>query len=501
MDKLSIHNFELTHKRNQRLINIGLISRILGILLMLEGLMMLVGAGVSWLYNESDAQYFVYTFLINACVAFVLIFLGRNASNQLSKRDGYCIVSFTWVIFSFFGLLPFYISGSIPTVTNAFFETMSGFTTTGASILDNIESLSHGMLFWRSLIQWIGGLGIVFFTIAVLPIFGVGNQVLFSAEATGVTHDKIHPKISKMAKWLWSVYLILTLILIALLYVGGMNLFDSVCHSLATMATGGYSTKQNSIAFWNSPFIEYVIAVFMLLASLNFSLYYLIVRGKWLNWLKNIESLTFLVSVGVLTLIITIALILQNHYAIEPAFRKAFFQVVTMHTSCGFITDDYNLWPQFTWLLFVYAMFVGGCTGSTAGGIKSMRLVILLQNVRNELYRLLHPRAVLSVKVNHQALQSSTITTVNTFVMLYIISAFIGMLVLMILGVGFIESIGITMSSIGNTGPALGTFGPAFSWSTLPDAAKWVSSFLMLIGRLELLGVLLMFSPMFWEKQ
>lgn len=501
MDNFFSRNDSSTSHKVTRLINWGMIARIMGILILIECVMMLSCVVVSLLYNEGDWIYFAESTIICACISGLLFMFGRHARNELTKRDGYSIVSFTWVIFSFLGMLPFYTSGEIPSVSNAFFETMSGFTTTGASILDNIESLSHGMLFWRSLIQWIGGLGIIFFTITILPIFGVGNQVLFSAEATGVTHDKIHPKISKMTKWLWAVYLILTVVLIMLLKLGGMNWFDSICHSFTTVATGGYSTKQSSIAYWNSPFIEYVIAIFMLLASINYSLYYHIIRGKWFDWLKDAESKTFLFSVGCVTLMISVALFFQNHYTVEESFRKAFFQVVSMHTSCGYITDDYNYWPQFTWLLFLYTMLVGGCTGSTAGGIKSMRLSILLQNIRNELYRLLHPKAVLSVKINHQALQTQIITTVTTFIMLYLLCAFAGMLALMLSGVGFIEAIGVTMSSIGNTGPGLGMFGPAFSWNTLPEIAKWICSFLMLIGRLELLGVLLMFSPAFWEKR
>ena len=331
--------------RGQSLLNRKMIFRILGILLYLEGMMFLVCTFVSLLYGESDYIYFVYSLLINVGVGSVLLFLGKNADKNLSRRDGYCIVAFTWLFFTLFGMLPFYISGSIPSVTDAFFETMSGFTTTGASILDNIESLSHGILFWRSFTQWIGGLGIVFFTIAILPIFGVGNQVLFSAEATGVNHDKIHPKISKMAKGLWMVYLVLTVVEAFLLWGGGMNVFDAICHSFTSTATGGFSTKQNSIAYWNSPFIEYVITIFTLLASINYSLYFLIFKGKTWHWLKDVETRFFLMSVGIVTAIITLALYFIKGYGLELAFRRAFFQVVTIHTSCGHNSADcvYNV--------------------------------------------------------------------------------------------------------------------------------------------------------------
>lgn len=501
MQDIITKNEYLSGNRTNSLINRKMIFRILGILLFIEGIMFLMCAGVSLCYQESSYIYFVYTTLITMAVGSFFLLLGRNAENKLSRRDGYCIVAFTWLLFTGFGMLPFYLSGEIPSISDAFFETMSGFTTTGATILNDIEAMSHGMLFWRSFSQWIGGLGIVFFTIAVLPIFGVGNQVLFSAEATGVTHDKIHPKISIMAKWLWTVYLILTVTETILLMFGGMSLFDAVCHSFSTTATGGYSTKQASVAHWNSPFIEYVVATFMVLSGVNFSLYFMCLKGKFRHLLKDDEVKWFLFSVGAITLLITISLIIHNNYGLEEAFRKAFFQVATVHTSCGFATDDYNAWAPFTWMLLIYAMVSGGCTGSTSGGIKNMRLLILLRNMKNEFSRLIHPRAVLPVKVNRQAISLSTISTVNTFILLYLISVFVGWTILMFLGVGLTESFGTVVSSLGNVGPGLGSFGPAFSWSALPDAAKWVLSFLMLIGRLELFGILLMFSPGFWHKR
>lgn len=486
--------------RTNSLINKPMILRILGVLLCMESVMFLICAGVSLGYHEPDYIYFVYATLLAIAVGAGFLFLGRKAENRLTRRDGYCIVTFTWVLFTLFGMFPFYASGEIPSVSDAFFETMSGFTTTGATVLDNIESLSHGMLFWRSFIQWIGGLGIVFFTIAVLPIFGMGNQVLFRAEATGVTHNKIHPKISIMAKWLWSVYLILTLAETCLLVVGGMGWFDAICHSFTTTATGGYSTKQASIAYWHSPFIEYVVAVFMLLSSVNFSLYFMCLKGKFSHLLKDDELKWFLSSVCFLTVIIMVSLVWHNHYGAEEAFRKSFFQVVSLHTSCGFATDDYNLWMPFTWVLIIYAMLEGGCTGSTVGGIKSVRFMIMFRNIKNEFSRLIHPRAVLPVKVNRQAVQPAVISTVSTFILLYLVCGFVGWMVLMCLGLNLPEAFFLSVSSLGNVGPALGSFGPAFSWSQLPEAAKWVTSFLMLIGRLEIFGVLILFAPGFWHK-
>ena len=378
----------------------------------------------------------------------ILILLSRGAERKMSKRDGYCIASLAWVLFSAFGMLPFYLSGSVDSICNAFFETMSGFTTTGATIMDNIDAQSHGILFWRSLTQWIGGLGIVCFALAILPIFNEGNMQLFTAEATGVTHHKIHPKISIMVKWIWGVYLALTIAATILLYLGGMNWFDAVCHAFATTATGGYSTKQASIAYWNSPFIEYVVSFFMIVSSFNFAL----------------------------------------------------FQVSSIHTSCGFATEDYTLWPPFTWMLIIFAMLAGGCTGSTGGGIKNLRIMIMFHNIVNEFKRLIHPSAVLPVRINKHVQPQATVNAVMTFITVYLLCAFIGFTSLMALGVNFMEAFSTVISSLGNIGPGLGAFGPAYSWNALPEAAKWILSFLMLIGRLELFSVLVLFTPAFWKE-
>ena len=487
--------------RNNSLINKKMIFRVLGVLLFIESAMFLLCAAVSLCYGEQDYQYFLYTILLNTLVGGVLLICSRGAENRLTRRDGYCIVTFTWFLFTLFGMLPFYFSGGILSVTDAFFETMSGFTTTGATILDDIESLSHGLLFWRSLTQWIGGLGIVFFTIAVLPIFGGGTIQLFSAEAIGVTHDKTHPRIDVMAKWLWMIYAILTVVETMLLMIGGMSFFDAVCHSFSTTATGGYSTKQASVAYWNSPFIEYVIAIFMILSGINFSLYFMCLKGKGKRLFQDDEFRWFMKSVSILTLVITLALVFQNHYDWEKAFRRALFQVATAHTSCGFATDDYNLWPSFTWMLLIFAMLSGGCTGSTSGGIKNMRLMILARNIKNEFKRMLHPRAVLPVCVNRQVISPSIIASVNTFFVFYLFCILAGWILLMFFGVGIIEAMSTVISSLGNVGPGLGAFGPAFSWAALPDAAKWILSFLMLIGRLELFAVLLLFYSGFWERR
>ena len=368
--------------------------------------------------------------------------------------------------------------------------------------MDDIDTQSHAILFWRSLTHWIGGLGIVFFAIAILPAFSDGSNLqLFSAEAVGVTHDKIHPKVSTMARWLWTIYLILTVSQTVLLRLGGMGWFDSVCQTFATVSTGGLSTKQASIAYWNSPYIEYVTAIFMVLSGINFSLYFSCLKGKFGKIWRDEETRWFLGSILTLTLCIAVALVLKNNYGIEEAFRKAFFQVVTLHTSTGFATDDYMLWPSFTWVLLIFAMLAGGCTGSTSGGIKNLRLLIMSRGIRNHFRKLLHPNAVMQIRVNRQAVVPGVVLSVAFFICLYLLCILAGWLLFMLMGVEFMEALSVTVSSMGNAGLALGNYGPAYSWSALPEAGKWLSSFLMLLGRLEMFAVMLMFYSAFWKNR
>ena len=474
------------------------IAHLTGQLLAFESMLLLTCCCVSMAYGESDLMAFIISSSVCIAASVMLLVYGRKKENALSRYEAYIVVALSWVFFTIFGMLPYLLGGYIPTVTDAFFETMSGFTTTGATILDNIDSMPHGILFWRSLTQWIGGLGIVCFTIVLLPGFGVSCQMLYLSEATGVTHSKICPKTRVMARYIFMVYILLTAIESALLKVGGMGLFDAVCHSMTTTATGGFSTKQESIAYWHSPYIEYVVSLFMLLSAINFSLYIIAVKGRWKQLWQNVELKWFASSVGLLTLIVSVALILSNGYGVEEAFRKSLFQVATCHTSCGFATDDYNLWPPFTWMLLIFAMLSGGCTGSTSGGIKNLRMIIVSHSIRNQFRQILHPRAVLPIKAGSM-LDNKLVTMVLVFFAAYMSVAFIGWTLLMAFGVGFTESMSTVISAMGNVGPGLGSFGPAFSWAALPDGAKWILSSLMLIGRLEIFGFLLIFYRATWR--
>ena len=477
-----------------------MIYRIMGFLLLIETAMLMCCGGVSLFYKEDDLNSFLLSSAITAFVGVIMLAIGRGAEKSLNRRDGYVIVSVAWIAFSFFGMLPYYIGGYIPSVTDAFFETMSGFSSTGATIMNNIESMPHGFLFWRAMTQWIGGLGIVFFTIAVLPIFGMGGIQVFAAEASGPTHDKVHPRIGVTAKWIWGIYAGMTGTLIILLVFGGMGLFDSICHAFTTTSTGGFSTKQTSIEYYHSPYIDYVISVFMFLSGVNFTLLLLMFNGKIKKFIHDAELKFYFMSVAFFTVFIAVWLYQTSSMGAEEAFRKSLFQVISLQTSTGFATADYMLWPSILWGCLLIVMIMGACAGSTTGGIKCIRMVILFKVAKNEFKHILHPNAVLPVRVNKQVISPSIQSTVLAFTFLYAIIAIISILVMMGFGVGFLESIGTVISSIGNMGPGLGTCGPAFSWSELRDTAKWLLCFLMLLGRLELFTVLLLFSSDFWKR-
>ena len=494
---MDLMQYGVTHNIEDE-VSYRFVAYLIGLLLAFESILLLACCCVSIIYGERDLMSFIVSFAVCLSVSAILLVYGRRKKCAMSRNEGYIVVALSWVFFSVFGMVPYLWGGFIPNITDAFFETMSGFTTTGATILDNIESMPHGILFWRSLTQWIGGLGIVCFTIVLLPGFGASSQMLYLSEATGVTHNKLCPKTRVMARYIFMVYILLTAVESALLMAGGMGLFDAVCHSMTTTATGGFSTKQASIAYWHSPYIEYVVSLFMLLSAINFSLYIVACKSKWKQLRKNTELKWFACSVGLLTLVISVVLFLNNGYGVEEAFRKSLFQVATCHTSCGFATDDYNLWPPFTWMLLIFAMLSGGCTGSTSGGVKNLRLIIIANCIRNQFRQILHPRAVLPVRVGG-LFDNKLLTTVLVFFAAYLSVAFIGWTLLMAFGVGFTEAMSTVISSMGNVGPGLGSFGPTFSWAALPDAAKWILSSLMLIGRLEIFGFLLIFYRSTWK--
>lgn len=475
----------------------------LGILLSFESLFMLVSAVVPVIYEENDLSAFLYSAAISCGTGVLMLAVGRNSTQRIGTREGYLIVGLVWILFSAFGMLPYLISGYIPSVTDAYFETMSGFTTTGASILDNIESLPHGLLFWRSLTHWLGGMGIVLLSMALIPLFGSGMR-LYSVETTGPTHDKMLPSVKDTARRLWGVYLVITIIQFLLLVAAGMDVFDSVCHSFSTIATGGFSTKQTSIAGY-SPTIHYIIILFMFISGINYALLYAsIIRRDISRIYKDEEFKSYFFIVLVASLIIMGLLFFQNSdfsvAAVESSFRNALFQVVSVITTTGFATCDYSLWLPIIQYIILLLMFVGASASSTAGGIKVIRLHIIVKNLFLEFKRVIHPKAVMPVRVNKRVVPDVVLYNIYSFVTLFVVIVVVSTFVLLMCGLDMKEAFSSALAAITNVGPALGDFGPAASFSALNPFAKWFLVVLMLVGRLEIFTILLLFSPSFWKK-
>ncbi len=480
--------------------NYRIIFRALGFLLLVEGMAMLLALIISLLYQEYDTAAFLISSGINIILGGLVVYLTRNARPEIGRHEGYIIVSLVWVVFSIFGSLPYILSGAIPGFTNAFFETISGFTTTGSTVLTDIESLPHGILFWRSISQWLGGMGIIVLSLAILPVFGIGGMQLFMAEVPGPTPDRISPRIRQTAKTLWGIYLLFTFTEMLLLWVAGMELFDAVCHSFTTMATGGFSTKQASIAHWQSPVIHYIIIIFMILAGTNFTLSYLAIKGKFRRVFKDEEFKYYLIFVAVFTLVIFAGLFLSTELQAENAFRDALFQVVAIITTTGFATADYLTWIPFLYFLIFALFFFGGSAGSTGGGIKIMRIVLLLKNSYYELKRMVHPHAVIPVKFNNTSVDSKIITNVLAFFMFYFAIFGASTIIFSLIEPDMESAMGAVATSLGNIGPGLGNVGPSETFLHVKPAGKWFLSFLMLLGRLELFTVLVLFSPSFWRE-
>lgn len=482
------------------MLNIRFIINLFGLILVFESLFMLLCAGVAFYYGEPD----VVAFLQSAAVTFLSgatsWSLTRKVKQDMIKREGYIVVTLVWVVISVFGGLPYLFSGAVTSFTDAFFETISGFTTTGASIFKDVEVLPHGILMWRSITHFLGGMGVVVLAVAILPYFGFGGMQLYSAEAAGVTHDKLHPRITQTAKSLWGIYMFLIGLEIFFLLIGGMPLFDSICHSFGTLASGGFSTKNASLAAY-SPYLQYVVIVFMILAGTNFTLFYFIWKNQYQKVRNNGEFQVYLRIIGVATLIIGVSLYFIHGMGVEESFRAALFQVTSIITSTGFATADYTIWhPALTFLIFLL-MFSGACAGSTSGGIKIMRHHIMFRNSKLEFKRMIHPMAVIPLKIKGVVISKEIVYKVLAFVMMYMMIFSIGSILLTFFGMDIDSAMGASATTMGGIGPGLGTVGPISNYSEVHVAGKWVLSVLMLLGRLELFSVLILFSPAFWKNK
>lgn len=483
------------------MINTKLISKIIGSLLFNEAALMMLCLIMSLCYGESDTVPFLISFFVTAAAGLAMIYWSRDADNNMSRRSAYLVVSLVWIVFSIFGCIPLFIGGYVPTLTDAFFETMSGFTTTGASVIDDVESLPHGILLWRSLTQWLGGLGIVFFTIAVLPSIVGGSVRVFAAEATGPVKARMHPKLSTTAKWIWSIYILLTVACCLSFFLCGMGWFDSINLSMTTTATGGFSTHNDSVINFPSDTLEYLCILFQFLSGVNFTVLYMtFVKWKFKDFFRNEELRLYFSVVVVATLIIMYFLIHYNGYEIADALRCSLFQVVSFMTTTGLYTDDPGNWHHLTWVVLGVVMFLGACAGSTSGGFKCIRGLMILKAIRNEMKHILHPKAVIPVRVNGRILSQNAIHTTMAFFALFCISFMVVTCIMIFEGIDYTNSVMIAFSCVSNVGPSLGTdLGSSMSWAMLPIHLKWLLSLLMLMGRLEIFSVLVLFTGSYWK--
>ncbi len=495
-------------------LNLKVIYRFLGLTAVLNGIFMFIAFPFSVYHQEAERWGILNAGIITVFIGLLLYFFNKPKNSNIQKKEGYLIVTLGWLILSVTGMLPYLLSGSIPDISNAFFETISGYSTTGSSILTDIESMPKGILFWRSATHWIGGMGIIVLTIAILPLLGIGGMQLFAAEAPGPSADKLHPRITDTAKRLYLIYVILTIVEFLLLKIAGMTWFDAINHAMATVSTGGFSTKNNSIAFYNNlPSVQYIIIFFMLIAGTNFVLTYFALKGKVQKMFKSEEFKYYLFGIlGVSLIVATIIIFFQdtnlqtsishpNVYGkTESAFRHSLFQVTSVVTTTGFVSADFTMWSFFATGIFFALFFTGGSAGSTSGGIKIVRHIVMLKNSFLEFKKALHPNAIIPVRYDGKAVNQTIVFNILSFFIIYMLIFIISSVILTFLGLDFISALGAAASSLGNIGPAIGSVSPVDNFNHLTTGAKWFCSFLMLIGRLELFTVLILFTPFFWRK-
>lgn len=484
--------------------NVFFIVKTLGSILILETVFMLIATGVAFLYGGTDRMPLLVSSGILFLAGLVLFFIGRHANEfHAGRREGMLTVTLTWLVLSFFGMLPFYIGGYIGTITDAYFETMSGFTTTGSTVIGNPEALPRGILFWRSLMQWQGGMGMIVFTVALMPMFGGSASQLFDAETTGFSHERFRPRVTQVAKRLSGVYLLLTLLFTFLLYVGPMDLYDAVNHAMAGISTGGYSTRNAGLLYWDSAYVEYVMLFCMCIGGMKLPLFFFALKGDFKPLRNDEEMRWYLLYIGVFVVITVSWLLYRDYetglYDIENTFRRGAFQVVSLTTTTGFVTSDFVAWGPFYWLIALFLMMICGCGGSTSGGIKMGRALILAKDMYNEFRKQTHPAAVLPVRVNGRAISQEVIHRVQIFFAVYFLLVAISWLFLLLNGLSFEEAIGTSISALSNVGPSFGSLGSG-NMHELSVVSKWYLSFLMMVGRLEIFTVLTLLLPGFWRR-
>lgn len=467
----------------------------------MEAFFLLCCTAMAFCYAEDDTMAFVVSLGIAIGTGLLFTLAGKGAEKNMSRKDGYIVVSVSWILFAIIGMFPYLLSHYTSGVTDAFFESMSGFTSTGSSIMDNIDSCPHALLFWRSLTQWVGGLGIILFTIALIPSIGMGDVSLFAAQSMGPLPGKLQPRIANTAQWIFTVYLVLTIGCAVSLYFCGMNVFDAVNHAFTSIGTGGFSTHQDSIQFFNSARIEYVLIAFMFFAGVNYNLiYFFALRGKFKRLFKDTEFKWYAILFIISTAICALSLHFDNGLDWEPSLRFSAFQTISLSTSTGYCSHDYMLWAPKLQPILLLLMVIGGCAGSSAGGFKVVRIAMLCKMTRNETKKMLHPNAVIPLRINGQVVATPAKMILITFTFLYLLTFFVGWLALMFFGIEFSEAATCSLSALSNIGPGIGAYGPAFSWSIMSPGAKWVCAALMFIGRLEIMCVFVLFTRSFWKR-
>ena len=488
--------------------NIKTILNILAAMLGLTGVTMLLPALIAWGYNEPDLVGHLKSSAICVLIGLPVWFFTRK-NRSLNNKDGFAIVTLAWLLVALAGAQPFYLTGAIPNFTDAWFESMSGVTTTGATIIGNIEtlpnlvngieSLPHGVLFWRSFIQWIGGMGIIVFTIAILPLLGVGGVQLFKAEVPGPVADKIRPRINQTAKILWMVYVGFTFVQVLLLGLAGMPWFDSVCHAFTTMPTGGFSTQNASIAAYSNPLIHYIIIFFMFVAGVNFTLHFRAITGNYKAHLKDYEFRVYLSIICIATLLIFFNISSANSDWSHNSFLISLFESLAMLTGTGYANADYELWPFFSQHLLLIIMFFGAMGGSTSGGMKIARIILLIKYAATETRRMLHARAIIPIRIGDRFISDEVVRNTLGFSLIYLSIFVLTSFVLTAFNLDLLSAIGASASAIGNVGPAFGAFGPTDNYALLHPIGKWMLTICMLLGRLEIFTIMVLFSRTFWK--
>jgi trk system potassium uptake protein TrkH len=495
-------------------LNLKIIISFLGLTSIMNGVFMWFTIPVSLYYHENEGWQIFWAGLTTIAIGFFMWYFTRNASKNIQKKDGYMIVTLGWVMLTLTGTLPYLFTQTIPHFPDAVFEAISGYSTTGASILTDIEALPKSILLWRSETHWIGGMGIIVLTIAILPLLGIGGMQLFMAEAPGPSADKMHPRITETAKRLWLIYFSFTFVETVLLKVAGMSWYDAINHAMATMSTGGFSTKNASIAYWNGmPWVQYIIIAFMFIAGTNFVLSYFALKGKIAKVLRNEEfKYYFFGVIGITLLISALAYFFQdptlvssvNHPKVygelESTVRHSVFQVISVITTTGFVSADFTMWNSFATMVMFSLFFLGGSAGSTSGGVKIVRHIIMFKNALLEFKKILHPHAIIPVRYDKHAVHEKVVFNILSFFVLYMGIFITSTIILSFMGMDFVTAIGAAASTLGNVGPAFGRLSPVDNYAWLSDSAKFFTSFLMLVGRLELFTVLVILTPYFWRK-